>query len=176
MRVRAVNEKAVSKLIAYLTDLRKDLSDGIYVTGHHLQTKHAVSKSTYSVCQKLEVIVNQTWNNAFDADRKTAIKILEFLRQQSDKQSDQPISDLWIAEIAAIKLLLSEVRDNSKRKDNRSEGFKISERVYLAGQIAGGVYNRVFPFILNPSDGASFDEANIMIVKMTDDLINKLNQ
>lgn len=168
MRQRSVNEKAVSKLINYLTDLRKDLADGIFVTGHQLQTKHAVSKSTYSVCQKLEIIVDQTWNNAFDADRKTAVKILEFLRQRSDKQTDKPISDLWCQEITAIKLLLSEVRDNTKKNNNRSDGFKISERVYIAGQIAQAVYN-------NPFTEGAIPEMSRIILIATDDLLSKLN-
>lgn len=168
MRQRSVNEKAVSKLINYLTDLRKDLADGIYVTGHQLQTKNQVSKSTYSVCKKLEIIVNNAWNNAFDADRKTAMKILEFLRQQSDKQTDKPISDLWIAEIASIKELLTQVRDNTKKNNNRSEGLKISERVYIAGQIANGYYT-------NGLQGDKMEITNDFIIRATDDLLNKLN-
>lgn len=169
MRVRAVNEKAVAKLIAYLTDLRKDLADGIFVTGHVLQTKHAVSKSTYSVCQKLEIIVDQTWNNAFDTDRKTAVKILEYLRQRSDRQTDKPISDLWCQEIAAIKELLTQVRDNTKKQNKGLEGFKISERVYIAGQIASGIYTE-------GTRGDSIASLSSLIVMATDDLLKQLNQ
>lgn len=158
MRQRSVNEKAVSKLINYLTDLKKDLADGIYVTGHQLQTKNQVSKSTYSVCKKLEIIVNNAWNNAFDADRKTAMKILEFLRQQSDKQTDKPISDLWIAEIASIKELLTQVRDNTKNKEsglNRTKIPQIGERVYLLGKL-------IFPdMVLNPD----LNEVNYQITR-----------
>lgn len=176
MRVRSVNEKAVAKLIAYLTDLRKDLSDGIYVTGHHLQTKHQVSKSTYSVCQKLEVIVNQTWNNAFDADRKTAIKILEFLRQQSDKQSDQPISDLWVVEIASIRNLLTEIRDNAKKKDKGLNALISSperDRFETARMMAAALLNGKFA---GQVDDISIDIINLTAIRITDDLINKLNQ
>lgn len=177
MRVRSVNEKAVGKLINFLTELKTDIDQGLYVTAGFLQTKHGVSKSSYSACRKLNIITaEQKWNIFFKPDRQTAIKILELLRQRSDKQVDAPISDLWVQEITAIKGLLTEVRDNTKKQNNRSEGFKINERVYLAGQIASGIYDRVFPFILNPSDGASVEETNNMIIKATDDLLLKLNQ
>lgn len=173
MRVRAVNEKAVAKLIAYLTELKKDLNDGIYVTGTHLQTKHQVSKSTYSVCKKLGIITeDQKWNQSFVSDRKTAIKILEYLRQQSDKQSDKPISDLWVQEITHIKGLLTEIRDNAKKKDNRSEGFKISERVYLVGQIANGIYSNAHNYNINI---ISFQDINNLVIEASKDLLSKLN-
>lgn len=178
MRQRSVNEKAVSKLINYLTDLRKDLADGIFVTGHHLQTKYAVSKSTYSVCQKLEIIVDQTWNNAFDADRKTAVKILEFLRQRSDKQTDKPISDLWCQEIAAIKELLTQVRDNTKIEVNGLDGLKMAKkekrliRFETARIMAASLYNGKFA---GEIDQVSIDCINQTAILITDDLLSKLN-
>lgn len=184
MRQRSVNEKAVKKLIAYLSDLQKDLNSGIFVTGHVLQTKHGVSKSTYSVCKKLKIVTDdQKWNVSFAPDRLTAIKILEFLRQQSDKQTDKPISDMWCQEVSQIKLLLSEIRDRLSEKNNRSEGLKIahnanqskSDRIYIAGQIAVGAYSHDLAYIRNSGDAATFEQTNAFIIEATDNLLKQLN-
>lgn len=181
MRVRSVNEKAVKKLIAYLSDLKKDLDSGIYVTGHQLQTKHLVSKSTYSVCKKLNIVTNeQKWNIFFTPDRLTAIKILEFLRQQSDKQTDKPISDMWCQEVSQIKLLLSEIRDRLAEKNNRSYGLKIAhsadqskkERLETARMFASCMVSNREPGSIGPE---SIDLINQTAISLTDDLLSKLN-
>lgn len=176
MRVRSVNEKAVAKLIAYLTDLRKDLDNGIYVTGHQLQTKHQVSKSSYSVCRKLNIITeDQKWNIFFEADRKTAIKILEYLRQQSDKQSDKPISDLWVSEITHIKSLLTDIRNISKDHNNHSKAVKISperDRFETARMFASSMVSNREVGSIGPE---SIDLINQTAISLTDDLLKKLN-
>jgi hypothetical protein len=175
MRVRNVNEKAVGKLISFLTELKIRIGAGAQINSASLQENHGVSKSTISACRKMEIISPNNdgtfqWNLAYDSDRKTAVKILELLRQRADKQTDKPISDLWVAEISHIKELLTQVRDNTKKNNNRSEGFKISERTYIAGQIASGCYvdTREFAYL-------NFDATNAFIIKATDDLLSKLN-
>lgn len=167
MRQRSVNEKAVKKLIAYLSDLQKDLDNEIFVTGHVLQTKHGVSKSTYSVCKKLKIVTDdQKWNVSFVPDRLTAIKILEFLRQQSDKQTDKPISDMWVSEISIIKKLLTDIRDKSKSDIDIS-------RLKIICSIANGVYSNCTHFILSSNDNASINETNDFIIKAANDLFLK---
>lgn len=183
MRQRSVNEKAVSKLINFLTSLKKDLDLGHgAITARQLQLKHGVSNSTYSTCRKLNIVTDDmSWNLFCKPNRETALKILEFLRQRSDKQTDKPISDLWIAEIASIKELLTQVRDNAKKNNNRSEGFKISERVYIAGQIASGIFDLE---ILHSNSGKigsgkmikeDISLLNDYVIFATDDLLSKLN-
>lgn len=175
MRQRSVNQKAVSKLSLFLFELRGRLANNETVSFTTMYEKHGVSKSTLSALKKLGYIVEDglvfTWqNNLNHVDKTIALKILELLRQRSDKQADTPISDLWVVEIAEIKKLITEVVHNTKKQNKLTEGFKMSDRVYIAGQIASGAY-------VDTTDGGfvNFDAVNNFIIKATDDLLSKLN-
>jgi len=175
MRQRSPNQKALEKLSTFLYEIKGRLTNNEKVNFSQLYIKYNISKSTLSVLRKLNYIIDGEssieWNNpSAESDRVIGLKILEFLRQQSDKQSDKPINDLWVAEISHIKELLTQVRDNTKKQNNRSEGFKISERVYLAGQIASGCYVDIKDFA-----DLNFNATNNFIIKATDDLLSKLN-
>lgn len=179
MRQRQVNEKAVSKLIAFLKSVKEKIDSDFDPDIAIMQSEFNVSKSTYSVMKKLKIVAfdelaikgmdsTVNWIDKRPPCREMALQILEFLRQRSDKQTDKPISDLWCQQINDIKLLLAEVRDNTKKQNNRSEGFKIGERVYIAGQIASGFYS-------DNKERLNYENLNNWIVQATNDLVSKLN-
>lgn len=180
MRKRTVNQRALEKLSLLIFEVRGRLANKENLNFSQLYNTYNVSKSTISVAKKLGYIIEVdgylTWNNPDQhSDRVIGLKILEALRQQSDKQSDKPISDLWVAEINSIKSLLSEIRSNTKDRATGLKSTSISERVYLAGQIASGIYMGILKYIQNQNDTASIDGTSDFIISATDDLLKKLN-
>lgn len=181
MRQRSVNEKAIRKLIGFLIDLKKEISDGHVILSTILQENHSVSKSTFSACRKLEIIKPNAdgifqWNSVFQSDRRTALKILELLRQRSDKQSDNPISEAWVLEISGIKQLLSEIRDSTKKREGALNGLKlpqIDQRTYLAGQIASGIFTGKN---IGNIPNAVIAEYCSLVVTISTELSNQLNK
>jgi hypothetical protein len=173
MRQRSPNQKAVGKLTSFIFEVRGRLANNEKVNFSQLMLNHSISKSTLSVLRKLSYIIDGEtglqWSNPnSQSDRIIALRILEVLRQQTDKQSDKPISDLWVAEINSIKSLLSEIRSNTKDRATGLKSASITERVYIAGQIANGYYT-------NGLQGDKMEITNDFIILATDDLLKKLN-
>lgn len=168
MRVRQVNEKALSNMIAFLEDVQKHQKSNIKFSSTELQVKHGVSKSSWSIIKKL---------GGMEATREYALKILEILRLRFDKSTDAPINDAWLEVVADIKRLMSQMIDNTSKNNNRSEGLKIpqiSERVYLAGQIMYRGMEKYNNFV-----SLDIDNINSLCdksIQITDILLNKLNK
>lgn len=181
MRQRSVNQKAVNKLTLFLYELRGRLANNETVIFTTLYEKHSVSKTTLSALKKLGYIIENgltfEWaNNLNHSDRTIAIKILELLRQRSDKQSDNPISEAWVLEISGIKQLLSEIRDSTKKREGALNGLKlpqIDQRTYLAGQIASGIFTGKN---IGNIPNAVIAEYCSLVVTISTELSNQLNK
>lgn len=133
-RVRKVNEKALSNMIAFLEDIEKHQKANIKFSSTELQVKHGVSKSAWSIIKKL---------GNFEPTREYALKILEILRLRFDKSTDAPINDAWIAETERFKMLFEKLIDNTSKIESVLESIKsvsISERVYIATEIAASLF------------------------------------
>lgn len=170
MRYHKVNEQAVSKTIAFLQELNHKIIRGEKIRFGELHDSFKIAKSTGSSIVQLGLIkevspFTYNWTDSFDLDRKLALKILDHNLHRSTKRVEQPLFPELFAD---IKSLLVEIRDNTKKQNNRSEGLKISERVYIAGQIANGYYT-------NGLQGDKMEITNDFIIRATDDLLNKLN-
>lgn len=185
MRQRSANQKAVEKLSTFLYEIRGRLANNEKVNFSELYTKHNISKSTLSALKKLGHIIDGEssveWSNPLSqSDRVISLKILEFLRQQSDKQTDKPISDMWCQEVSQIKLLLSEIRDKLSEKNNRLEGLKIAhmadqsknDRLETARMFASCMVSNREPGSIGAE---SIDLINQTAISLTDDLLSKLN-
>lgn len=187
MRQRLVNEKAVSKLIAFLKAVKQKIDSEFEPDIAIMQSEFMVSKSTYSVMKKLKIVAfdelaikamdnTVNWIDKREPCREMALQILEYLRLKSDKQSDQPISDLWVVEIASIRNLLTEIRDNAKKKDKGLNALISSperDRFETARMFASSIVSNREAGSIGPE---SIDLINQTAISLTDDLLKKLNQ
>lgn len=101
-RVRKANEKAIANTLRFLEDLqiKKDVHAGSYdVTISELYKFHKISKSTFSVCKKLEFVNDRFDWLVGDPTREMALRVLEILRQQASKRIDVVLSDDFVTAI-----------------------------------------------------------------------------
>lgn len=102
MRYRKPNEKAVRKLLNYLNALQSkcDGTDFTEYTTSQLHITFQVSKSTFSVCKKLDIVKDLKgvlhWEKE-NPNREMALQILGVLLEQSKKEIVTPISSDWTA-------------------------------------------------------------------------------
>lgn len=182
MRQRSVNEKAVEKTIGFLNNLQILFDKKEKINISQLQINWGISKSTFSICKKLSIVLNYGENlwefggKDYGPNRSTAIKILESLRQRSDKQEDKPINDLWVQEISDIKRLLTEIRDNAKIEINgvdrliSSQEQRQKDRIEIINSLVKGFYGneKAFTLFSGPESRCTF------ILNESELLLNKL--
>lgn len=194
LRQKPANEAAISRLINFLNDswltLKSDKIKKYNFT--ELMESHGVAKRTFSDCRalgliKIEAGKKPEWINKEEPSRHMALRILDYRLKKTKKQVHYPIPDF-----AAIGESLKEITDrliylsvqNEKwlkthknyENSNVSESdlFRVDDqRLYLAGQIASGVFSN--EAILNYSP-EQFEIINKNIVTITDGLILKLKE
>lgn len=189
MRQRKANEVAVEKTISFLEELKYLLDEKRKFNSSELQTYHGISKSTFSVCKKLDFIKGGKWL-AVDPNRQQALSILEVLRQQHSKRIDVALSDDFAL---AIDRLITKLDNVSSENNNGLHGLKTPmlnralqqqsmqgntlfsdqeskqrDRVEMAKSIASGAFK-------NFEDLNNYSSINIRIITAADDLLNKLN-
>lgn len=93
-RIRKANERAIEKTLHFLTDLQLKCEGKGYIdfTFTEMQQRHNISKSTYSICRKLNFIGSRGQWLVGSPQREMALQILEVLRQQASKRIDVALS------------------------------------------------------------------------------------
>lgn len=195
MRYRAPNEKAIGKLLNFLNALQHkcDGTDFTHYTSSQLHIAFQVSKSTYSVCKKLEIVKETKdglqWIKE-NPNREMCLQILSVLLEQSKREKLTPISKDW----TALNEVLNDISEKisigiAQNNNNRPQPLKSPQKepslfsdqeqrqkdmVYIAGQIASGVWKSEIKFVDDPEDVATIDHVNSFIMNATKDLLSKL--
>jgi len=91
-RIRKANESAVEKTIAFLESLKIRYDNELKFNSTELQEKHEISKSTFSICKKLNFVKGGKWVVS-DPNRNQALQVLEVLRQQASKRIDVALGE-----------------------------------------------------------------------------------
>lgn len=191
MRYRSPNEKAVAKLLNFLNALQQkcDGTDFTEFTTTQLHKSFSVSKSTYSVCKKLGIVKESKEGLEWVKEapnREMCLQILSVLLEQSKKEVLTPISQDWQALNEALRDISEKITIGITQNKNRLDGFKMpqkqttifseqeqrqKDRVYLAGQIANGIYSGRVCGDLQPHTIAIISNT---VLNATDHLLNKL--
>lgn len=191
IRQKPANQQAVQKLEGFVISLKGTLDKGEPPNFSARQSKYGVSSSTTSACKALGIIKKEGNKYVFKSEETPgtiALLILDYFLKQNKKTMRGDVIPNFealtrtlgnIVEKLTLLTVQNEVGLKRLKQGNTapetSDLFRVDDqRLYLAGQIAAGIYDRVFPFVLNPSDGASIQETNRMIVEATDDLLLQL--
>lgn len=187
-RVRKANEKAIANTLRFLEDLqiKKDVHAGSYdVTISELYKFHKISKSTFSVCKKLEFVNDRFDWLVGDPTREMALRVLEILRQQASKRIDVVLSDDFVTAIDRLttsmntlsvqneKSLKSPLLSRALNQAEQSHGNHLFSQVEsdeckkfeLLKAIASGYYSQ--------SPMLTHEIGNDWILTATEDLFNK---
>ena len=192
MREKPANEQAINRLNAFIGDLYlriignvAELKPGPLMNNYH------VASRTMGDLKALKIIKQDgkkyTWLGTEEVTnqylRRISLLVLDYRLKQTKKKVHYPFPEL-----AAIGETLKDISErlvqiavqNEKSlktpkndfKTNTEDLFRVDEqRLYLAGQVAGGVYS-----ILNQGKITfqQISDFNDVIINITDDLYNKL--
>lgn len=193
MRHRKASDTAVNKTLNFLLALQHKCegTDFTDFTTTQLHIAFKVSKSTYSVCKKLEIVRETKDGIEFlkeNPNREMALSVLGVLLEQAKKEVVTPISANWTALNETLRDISEKIsmglnRNNPtlsavKTPPKEARLFDVQEkreeqRFDLLKAIAGGVYEFATPFVMNESDTATIDSTNEFILKVTDNLFTK---
>lgn len=190
-RLRSVNERAVEKTIAFLESLKIRYDNELKFNSTELQEKHEISKSTFSICKKLNFVKAGKWIVS-DPNRNQALQILEILRQQASKRIDVALGEDFTTAIdrltASMNTLSIQNENAAKRPGMLSKALNQApmqsttlfdaqlnndaKLFELVKAIAPGMYNAAYNQI---GVTASISTTNECIIEAAKDLLNKLN-
>jgi len=192
MREKTARDLVVNRYIEFLKDVQcYDVFEHTELS--ELIAKHGINKSVRRALIDLAIIDlkdNAYWNYlSFEPNKPLALSVLNYLLERSKKSRATVIAGL--EETNAVLRSLSETVNNYiqrresvlKQTAMPSNGNLFSEvdskqnmRVDIAKHIAGAVFGKSLPYIVNPGDSATIDETSRMIVTMTDSLISELSK
>lgn len=187
LREKPANEAAIARLIDFLSEVQFITTrHGYELDLKYLQDSNKVAKRTPSDLKVLGIIENKDtaykWKGGTDL-RKIALKILDHRLQKNKKTVHFPIYGLQgisqsletITDRLAQLLVQNERLLKSPKIGQISEDvdlFKVDEqRLFLAGQIANGLYSGVNH---QTRSDETLLKLNETIVWATDDLMKKL--
>lgn len=193
-RLRSVNERAVEKTIAFLESLKIRYDNELKFNSTELQEKHEISKSTFSICKKLNFVKAGKWIVS-DPNRNQALQILEILRQQASKRIDVALGEDFTTAIdrltTSMNTLSIQNENAAKRPGMLSKALNQApmqsttlfdsqlnndaKLFELVKAIAGPMFSYSLPFILNSSDWANLDSTSDFIIDAAKNLLSKLN-
>lgn len=194
MREKPVSPARLEKYITFLLEVKKnniEYNPNCPVTLSEFVKMHEVSSAAPSVLEELGFIKRlskKEWRWTTKAhnhlEKTIALKLLDFLLHKNKKTVHVPIPEFaGIADsLKTIADRLAEIyvqqQKSLKSPKNASAGnseadlFRIDDqRVYIAGQIASGIYS--ICDIENLRQGQVVD-CNDLIIAATNDLLNKL--
>jgi hypothetical protein len=188
MRQKAPKESTVNKYINFLLSVH-DYSIGNFENGSNLRLLAAncyINKNVAKAIVELKIvdIDGKGWHwLSFKPDRTLALTVLDYLLVKNKKQVHTPLAGME-AFTTAIRQHTEAIQRNSleinsglrtlknRSNDNTPDLFKIdSERLFLAGAIASGIYHGDF---FNSLSQQHISQANDYIVEAVDDLLTKL--
>jgi hypothetical protein len=191
MREKPANERAVSNLIGFIYEIKQAASstsedefDVQYFTNFH-----NVAKRSFSDLKALKIVTKQgnklTFNSKQDL-RIIALKVLDYRLKKTKKTVHFPLPGLGaiadsLKEITEKLIYLSVQHERAFKstKNSLNEGAEVStnlfteeqqrhkDRIYIAGQIANGLYS-------DPTLTGDFNNINYCVIRATDDLLDKL--
>lgn len=189
LREKPANEYALNNLIDFLNDMwlgcQNNLKNDVQNSIKHFK----VAKRTFYDIVKLGIVKvdpndkdRQIWLKE-EPTRRTALQILDYRLKKTKKTLHVPIPDFsgiadtlqTIGERLAQLTVQNEkwLRTNKTTQitNEPADLFRVDDqRLYIAGQIASGVYSQI-----DYTDAIDqFEERNDKIIKASDDLMNKL--
>jgi hypothetical protein len=194
MREKPVSPARLQKYIDFLYSIHEN--DSVNNKSNQaslstIATNYAVSSAAPNALIKLGIITREskyvwTWKEATRPTKTHALKLLDHLLHKNKKTLHVPIPEFaGIAQsLQTIADRLTELHINSERSlkraknalngklENETDLFRVDDQeLYIAGQVAAGVYSTLNAGTFNPEDVSMSNETIAFITK---DLMNKL--
>lgn len=202
MREKPINQASLHRTIQFLKNLKTVCDYDAPISLSTLVKEHGIASGTGSACfhemiietigknkfKWLPKMTNMAGDNSEEVFKHLALQIKDRLLHKNKKTIHTPINPDWATVITHLKEISDKLsislqqnesvlkRIKTDIKGNDQDLFKVDDqRLYIAGQIASGIYSNTTINPLNEiCNQKDTDDVNNYIVNLTDDLMNKL--
>lgn len=179
MRQKSVTFKTVNKYINFLNAIKNHNKDHKLPTPiEQLVADFNINKTIIKALEVLNIIKRNSKTSwewlADEPDKKMALTILDYLLHLKKPQQPALLPE-YITQITSLLKEISEkLTPHQTIEESGEKGLKISDRIYLAGQIASAVYGEFGINTTGITDPA-IKTTNDTILFITDNLLSKIN-
>lgn len=178
MRERSVLPKTIEKYIDFLNGIKDNaLPYECQVSIETIVTNNAINKSVVKPLEKIGLIKRHTktswdWIGG-EPDKPMVLNLLDYVLHSQKPQQPAILPEYTTQIIDLLKEISSKLSNRQPTEEKALEGVKMSDRIYIAGQIASSIFKDSFDYN-SDGDMQSIDRASLFIQKATDSLLKQL--